>query len=269
MRQEYTYNDWLEDRQYFDPDDPILTSNVEVGLSEHMSLQQYNSGIRNSPEWLFKQEKVVSESDYQQIISAKKEAFKIILNAIILDIPKHLGKLLQNEPDKEHILKNKLVLIDKYFENNDKIKEQIDYIESNYPPFPISGGEYQDLKRNNNISHFKYRLYSKSTIHEPTILPPVSLKKPKGFLLTAVLQEERRHIKIMLNQRELTPELILDKFNDIKIIKGESKAFDEIYEWLTVSMGYTMDQIESEFNWKFNFEAIRKRNQRYQDKKKQ
>lgn len=258
MSKDYTYKDWLNDVRFSEwgviPDGFLESS----GLTEGEAVDV----LYNDP-YVLNFRGHLSDEEYRKILNAYRNTTKAVVEHFKCKIPAFIEALIEDVHDEEFKLNKRLTVIDDELSKTESARELDDMFSDTYPITPVTGSIYKEIVEENNVEEYLERFYeSKAEPQISSVLPEIEKKQPKSFIKTALFYEERRLIKIKLDKQEISKDKILDKYDDIKRQRGESIAFDEIYEWLINEIGYTEEEVKNEFGIKLTFAALKKRLQR-------
>ncbi len=204
----YTFEDWLEDKPYFEPDSPLYGRFNEgeqepydqENLPMGMSLAEYNDRVRNTAEYLFHEEKVITPDEYSKINNARLEAFDIVHSYFKGEIERYLRVTLSDAAEARENLKRRLKRIDEFLENASwsTILDNLTF--NKISPPQITGSTYTKIKdsQNKNIAQSPLLVFgSSASILQPVVEIPYEWRINE-YLEAALLLDERKTIKKLL-----------------------------------------------------------------------
>ena len=263
----YTYEDWLEDKPYFNASDQLSDG---YSVPSGMNLSGYNELVRNTPEWLYEIEGVIQDKEYELILQTKHEVCLLMRNYFVDKVESYIDSYIDKVNDKSFVYDNRYRVITDYLRKPEFAQLVHAVARSKPVNLPISGSKCIEIKGKLSNSEAIEPLYilEKEKFKEGTLFVEKKGKRVHPYFMCAVLYKEKESIFFRRGEQILTTERILENYGEIEKREGGSKATFEIWSWLVDELGISEDTIKKKYKLTLNNDSMRKRYQRYRESKK-
>lgn len=263
----YTFEDWLEDRPYFDASDQLMEGHI---VPFGMKLSEFNELVRNTPEWLHEEEGVIQDEEYELILQTKHEVCLLMRNYFVDKVESYVDSHIDKVNDKSFYYENRYRVIAEYLRKPEFTQLLHAVARAQPVNLQISGTKCIEIKHKLSKSEAIEPLYipGKEKFQEGTMFVEKKGNRVHPYFMCAVLYKEKEIIFYRRGEQVLTTERILEKYGEIEKREGGSKATFEIWSWLVDELGISEDTIRKKYKLTMNNEAMRKRYQRYRNSKK-
>jgi len=249
MKRQYTFEDWLNDRLYYE---------LKVPPSLMTTEDEFLNDVYNHPENLNFQGHL-SDEEYDQIVEYQKLAYGVALAEFKKRIPAYIESKLNASYELSEITATKrLQEIEDYIRSVDgAIYDKV--IQQKYPMLQASGVKCKALietKDTTPIMGWMFLSHNRPPIE--SALPSYKYY-PDTFLLLSMLLEERALLVMRKQQVELSEKIILDKFAEFRKHHSAPKATLMIEKWLFEELKLTPEYVQDKCEITVTVDALRQR----------
>lgn len=266
MKKQYTFEDWLADKPYYQPVEVVPEGYTDP--LDQLSTAQRNYLVYNHPENLV-YNKVLSEDEYQKISGYQKQVYSVALSEFSALIPNFVDSKLKSTYDlDDKVMQKRVTEIDEFIDNTEPTLFH-NVVRGEVPPISMSGQECSKFLETKDTSMVMKWMFDETSHPGITTALPTFKRYPSKYLLVYMLLQERIYIQRKRKQIEVKDEAILSRYAELKRggLSGP-KAVKELEKWLFDELNLTYDYVSDIIGITINETALRARLNRENAKKR-